>query len=581
MKLQRLIWLVAVPLGGLSAQVSLFEGAGGRPGNVVILDLVEERPSALQGIVLLPLECVGRTRLTELLEGRAQRVADVPGAARLLLPGERGSLYKYRRDEAQRTVFGFFVVARDGKARSVLELDGTGTGGAMDPFPGRVAIAADGASLLVASSAAAGGDLWEVDLAAGVAINRTPDVAPQDFERSGLALLGTWGVGVASGGVFRFERVAGGRARLVGMPFPTRWYGPDVVHSADESTVAFLAGDDVAQALVFTCKRAGGAAQASASPMRIVGAGFLPEEPAGPTLALSTDGSWVVWRAEGTTRECFARETRAGTRPPDLHLTGSTHFDYTLNDTGVIAFFDPDSLAMLAGLHDDDGIQRAELFRLDLAPTAFVPRNLTLTSGITQPPFDYGTLETERGLFQAPSAGAAAFVLHEPRGSRLLWVDVGGTLVTVLDRVESLDSIVVTGSHLVADVVRPPGVDDPLVRTLNLVQIPRGGRSAVPVRLPDGCHLSRHIGSRSRSLYAAVLEFRSGERLGRLSVPSANGVAVSSSLLDFGPTVGLSADGAILASVDVLSDSLAFSWSELGTQVLRMGRGQAHLLPGL
>ena len=81
MKIQGLLWFLALPIGGLSAQVSVFEGGLARPGNVVNVGALLERPPELQDIVLLPIECVGRTRLTELDEGACRRrsTADVAG----------------------------------------------------------------------------------------------------------------------------------------------------------------------------------------------------------------------------------------------------------------------------------------------------------------------------------------------------------------------------------------------------------------------------------------------------------------------------------------------------------------------
>jgi len=581
MKILQLIALLSSSSAAL-AQVTVYERAAGLPRNVVVVASSEFRPSELQGITLLPLDCTARTRLTELMEGNARLRTDVPGAARLLLPGERGSLYKFRRIEPNgRATFGFFLVRPVGIATPLFELGGTGSTGTDDPFPENLAVAADGRSFLVATSVQAGGDLWEINLV-GTTINRTPQLAPLDFKKNGLVLLGTWGLGVAANGVYRFDRVLGGRASAVNLPFSPPWFGPDVVRSADESTVAFLAGTDATQARVLTCQQAGGAVMASDRAMNIPGAGFLPEDPTGPALALSTDGSWVAWRAEGSSQECFVRETHPGTRAPSQHLTGPLDFDNTLNDTGVIAFFDRDSAVLVAGRERSDGIDRGDLYRIDLAsPSGFTATNLTLTSGIVQPPFDYGTLRTGDGLFQVPGASPAFVMLDGDGAGRMLWSDALGGTVEFLARVQSLDTLDVTGSYLVAGVTRPPGVDDPLNETLNLVQIPRGGVGATIARLPNGCHLSRTVGSRSRNLFSSVLEFSAGERLGRLRVPSPTGISISPSLLTFGPTTGMSAEGAILATVQVARSRAAFSWSDLGTNVLKVSQMETILLPGL
>jgi hypothetical protein len=235
----------------------------------------------------------------------------------------------------------------------------------------------------------------------------------------------------------------------------------------------------------------------------------------------------------------------------------------------------------VAGQETGNGIARADLFRVDLAPTGITAENLTLTSGIAQPPFDYGTLSVADGLFQV-TGPSTSFVLRDRAGEgRLLWVDAAGSVAPFLDRVQSLNSLDLAGTYLVAGVTRPPGVGDPLVETLNLVQIPNGGLGATVVSVPFGCHLTRTVGRRSCNVFAAVLELPTGERLGRFHVPSPTGMSVSSTLLTFGPTTGLSPEGAVLATVDVAGDQAAFSWSDLGTSLLKITRTESFLLPGL
>jgi len=465
-------------------------------------------------------------------------------------------------------------------AISLFEHGGTGATLAGDPFAGNVAVSASGRAFLVATSREAGGDLWEITLT-GVAINRTPNLAPHDFAKNGLVLLATWGVGVALDGVYRFDRVPGGEAISVNLPMAASWFGPDAVRSADQSTVAFLAGDGPARAFVLTSRRFGDAVLTSDRPMNIPNAGFLPEDPSGPALALSTDGSWAAWRGVGISKEIFVRETRPSQQTPSQHVTGPSHFGYTLNDTGVISFFDHDSAVLAAGRDLSPGIDRGDLYRIDLASGGFTARNLTLTSGVSQPPFDYGSMSTDDGLFQVPGSSTSFVLLDRAGAGRLLWVDVTGRVDEFLDRVESLDSLEVTGTYLVAGVTRPPGVDDPLVHSLNLVQIPSGGLGATVVRLPSCCNLSRTVGSPSQNIFTAVLGLPTGERLGRLHVPSPRGMSVSPSLLTFGPTTGLSPEGLILATVHVVQDRAAFSWSDVGTNLIKLTQVESFLLPGL
>lgn len=583
MKLPLVLGPLCLSLGTAFGQATVFESPTGQTGGVVVIGSSEPRPGALQGIRLLPIECSGRTRLEELGEGQARRRDDVPGASRLLLPRDQGSLYKYgRAGEGGGEAFGYFRVDPRGVARSVFELPGSGPAGTADPLPGRLAVSGDGTAILVGTSRAAGGDLYEIDLRSGQAFLRTAFLDPLVFGRNGLLLLETWGCAVTESGVVRFDRAGTSSASPVRLRTSVSWFGPDAVRSADGSTVAFLAGEGVTRALVFTCGSSGDALQASDRPMNLPGAGFLPEDPTGPALALSPDGNLVAWRAEGSSRECFVRATRAQNRPTDLQLTGPAHFDNTLNDTGVISFFEPRVLGLAMGRRGAEGLVRADYFRIELdAAGNPVPGNLSLTSGILQPPFDYGTLETADGLFRVPGA-PASFVLHDGAGAgRLLWIEGSGASRVLLDRVSSLDSLEVAGAYLVASVRRPPGADDPLRSTLSLVQIPLDGGGVTTVPLLEGSRLSRWVGSRTVERLAAVLEFDDGERLGQVRVPSPIGVCLGSEHYFLGPTTGMSPEGWILATVRLGLDHATFAWSDQGAVSLRLTRNPSFLLPGL
>lgn len=576
------IALLVLSSGVVHAQVAIIERDFGQPtGNVVVLRS-GARPGSLQGIQLLPSDVVGRTRLQELLPGTTRR-EEIPGATRLILPEERGSLYKYRRVAATGgATFGYFLVDPAGEARTLFELSGTGALGSDDPLPGRVAVDSSGKTALLASSLDAGGDLWELDLVTGRVTNRTPDVAPRSFKRAGLALLGGFGIAVADDGVYRFPRVNGGRAREVSMPSAVVMYGPDVVTSADGTSAAFLAGDSINRALVFTCRASGDALQASATPMRIPNAGFLPESATGPHLALSSDGSWVAWRREGSSSELFVRETRPGPRPGDLQVTGDAHFDDTLNDTGVIAFFGTNSLFAVVGKEDDDGIDKADAFRIDLAPGSLTASNLSRTSGIVRPPFDYGTLDTSNGLYQVGASQPAFFAHDDDGGGRLIRFGTSGDVQVVLGLVDSLDCLRIAGDHLVAEVTRPPGVDHPLAESLNLVQVPLGAPGALVLPLPTGTRVSRESTLASGGVFGGVLELQTGgEWLGRMAVPNAAGSILGTTPRNFGPTTALTPDGILYASVLSGTRQLFLSWSGIGVQLLRNSPGGSFVLPSL
>jgi hypothetical protein len=132
----------------------------------------------------------------------------------------------------------------------------------------------------------------------------------------------------------------------------------------------------------------------------------------------------------------------------------------------------------------------------------------------------------------------------------------------------------------VATVTRPAGVDDPLVDRLRLVQIPRDGSDALDLLLPDGCRLSRQVGSRSHDRFAGVLEFDTFESIGRIRLPSAAGLSTSSQGLFFGPTTGLLGDGSFVGTTTIAGQPLVFRWSDAELAVLRFGVS-GFVLPGI
>ncbi len=576
-----LVCLHPVPI---RAQLSFFESAPGGRGDVVTFfpGRGELRSSQLREIVLLPIDFVGRTTLTASLAGGIRLRTDIPSAGRISLRREQGSLYRYRRDDISAgTRFGFFVVGADGMASSIFELAGTGASGDADPFPGKIAVGAQGQSILIATTPEAGGDLWEIGLG-GSAVNRTVDLEPQVFLPNGLSLSATWGVGLTAKGLLRFERVSAAQASAVPFPFPIDWFGPDLVQSADGSTVALICGTSPTHAWVFICRSSDEAFQASATPTALSGAGYLPECKGGPTLALAPDGSRVAFRTEGASRECWTNIVSPGSGRPDRLLTGDESFSYTLNDTGVIAFFSPSSIVLLVGRADQEEIERGDLFRIDGLDGIPKITNLTWTSYDLFPPFDYGRLSTALGVLQVtPSVWLAHEGVYDVGEGdvddrQLFWIDVArGVRSVFLDRVASLDLVETVSDHVVASVHRS-GHDE----RIDLVMAPAWGGPALVSPLPDGCRLSRPAILGATESFAAVLELEDGEWLGRISAKDASGIRLFDSPRAFGPAQCFSPDGALNVSVELEGQQMILSWSEDEVSVLRLvDRG--FVLPGI
>jgi hypothetical protein len=411
-------------------------------------------------------------------------------------------------------------------------------------------------------------------------VNRTEDLPPLDFQRNGLALLTDFGVALTTSGVFRFERQPFAQVEAVALPSPRTWFGADVVTSADQSTAAFLAGSGPDRALVFTLTRSGPALQASERAMPIRGGGFLPESAGGPWLALSSDGSFVAWCAD---EEAYVHETGAAARAVDVHLSGDATLESTLNDTGVLAFFDTGSLLFAAGREGSEGVERADLFRIDLTrgSGSFAITNLTRTSGQSSPPFDYGTLRVRDGLRMVPGGGE--LLLHERRSDGhgfLRRVTSGGVVSTVFEHVSAFETADVAGRFLAVTVTRPAGVDDPLLERRSLLQLPLAGTSPTSIVLPAGSRLSRRVGSRSFDRFAGVLEFTGYEQIGRIGLPTPTGLGISALGLLFGPTTGALADGAFVGTTTIAGLPVVFRWSDQDLGLLRLGT-PGFVLPGL
>jgi hypothetical protein len=574
--------LLILPVGQLSTQTTIFVGPPGGVGDVLMMtETADVRPPELQGILLLPIECIGRTSATELRADLARLRSDIPGANRLSLPSQTGSLYKFRRATALGGAnFGYFVVTPQLEVRCVLEVRGTGPLQIDDPIPGKVAISAAGTALLTATTPEAGGNVLEVDLVAGcpvVPVDRTNLIEELDFSRNGLFLAEEWGFALTPTGAYRFDRTVDAPAEAVMFAELPAWFGPDVVASADGSTVAFAAGDDPTRAHIYVCRSTGPASRATQMPGPVAGAGFLPEDTLGPALALSTDGSHVAWCTSGAWTECFARETGA-THQADVQVTRDDLFDDTLNETGVISFFDPDSFVFTVGWRDGSELARADVYRADMGPSgALSVTNLTGTSGLLVPPFDYGTLATAAGIRQTPDG--QGWLTLDPGLGRLLWIDSSGQAVEFLGGVTSIELLEPAGDYLVAAVHRFPSADNP-DGSLDLVQIPAGGGDATILVAPKGSTILHSQGWQDRNLFAAILDLGAGEWLGRITVPSSTGLLMSNQVRDYGLTHCLTQDGSIKSSLAFGAGQVYFEWTAAGTDPLRATRN-GFVLPGI
>jgi hypothetical protein len=589
--------------GALQAQASVFRGPATGPGDILVFDapgVAATLPSELQGITLLPVDVSGRATYTQFYPDQCRLLQDVPGASRVRLPHDRGSLYRYSQEGPGGTLFGYFIVHPDGRASHLASFPGTGSKGDNDPIPAPVSIDGSGSGMLVATTLEAGGDLFEITLATKAVRNVTADVGPIEFMPYGLTLLESWGAALTSAGPLRFSRAGGptsyvvlqrprtGRATLGrnrfhgGAPQSLPYMVPGFVKSADGSCVGLVAGESADLANVFVFGASGPAIRVNDQPAPMSGPGFLPAAPAGPTLALSPTGQRAAWKVNGqVSAECFSREVTDLSVPPEVQITGDAHFTDTLNDAGVISFFDPDSVVVLVGeANGIGGVEHADAFRASFAGGSMALTNLSQTSGETTAPFlQRGDIDTSDGIYGIPGRNAAVIFVSgsSGQGSVLRMDGDSGMVETLRTSIDLVPFVDATGSDLVL------GLHHDLPGPYELLRVPFD--PALPaVSLSTGSPVDavlRHATSPDGYL-AVIVPSGGAESLGRIFVPTGLIEEATTTPHLYGPTLGFDGSGAVLATVQIGGTNRVVAWDGPGGfSNYPAGGGDAFVLPGI
>lgn len=579
---------VAVPFGpaagaGVPGRVAIFSTpAVGGAGDVLLVDPAGapiERPPALQGIRLLPIEVNGRTELERLFPDRARRHEDVPGAARIALPMGAGSLYRYERDDGALVRFGYFVVDADGDARVLVERDGIGPASDVDPWLERIAAAPDGLSFLTGTREAAGGDLLEVGLAGGF-VDRTSGLPPLRLSARGLALNGTWGIAATASGVLRFDRTPLAQTSAVPFAPAPAWFSGEVVTSRNGAHALTIAGDGPAAAHAFAFGPTGAAQRASPTPMALSGAGFLPDAQDGPHLAISDDGTACAWRVEGaTSREAFTTRLDA-LQDASAQITADAHFADTLDEIGQFLFLPSGTLLLAIGGVDDvpNTIEDLDYYAVTLAPDGTPSfANLTGTSGDTTPPFEGGSDIEPSGAALVP--GTDRLVVLDDRGNNgpLLAVEPSGS-TTLAAGVRDLWFVERVGTDLVLGLTRLAGGQDrPEVHVL------ASGASAT--QLVGTAGISGDLTDATVAQDGRVAFLRRGPMAEFVWVcdPAAPTLdLMTSRALVYGPTLDFTSAGLLALTVGYPGGAtIKVGWSAPGAIMrLPVGAASSFVLPG-
>ena len=583
-----LFWpaLALVPAGLLSAQATAFQGAPGGPGNVWIQaapNVPGTRPTELQGIVLLPIDATGRTDFTQFQPDQPRLRNDVPFASRLILPQGQGCLYRYRKDVGSGTDFGFFIVRSNGMGAFLAAFPGTGPTGSVDPIPSPVAISGQGDTMLVATTTAAGGDAFQIELGTAQVRNLTAGLPPLNVVPQGLILMPSWGAVLTDRGPLRFLRSGG---RMVAVPLVARsgastighnpgsppaarlsYFGKGMARSADGSTVALIAGTDSAHAHVFTLGAAGPSVCVNNVPAAISDAGYGTHF--GPTLALSPDGRRAAWKAEITTfgqtsGECFSRKVPVLPTPAELQITGDQNFTDTLNDTGVIAFFDPNSVVLIVGeVNGVAGLEKADIFRATFTVGSTTPQftNLTNTSGDAAVPFlAKGKIDTTDPMYQGPGGTSSVYFVPGSSGQgELRRLDaVAGTTQLIRSGVAALDFVERAGTNFVVGIEHDQPAQRELVRLPFDVAQPATSLGLFGLTQAFPAHNGNASG-----IFTFDLTGVGNQQLGQIQLPGGQSNVLAGPM-QVGPTLGFDGAGSVLASIQDTQRAYFVGWSLAG-----------------
>jgi len=564
--------------------VAVFAGVPGAYGDVHLYDVengvAHATPRELADLHLLPIDFVGRTELETFAPDRARLRQDVPGASRLELPGRSGYLYRYERRVPAGAVFGYLWVRPEGGVAVRAERAGVGPAGIGDPFGRRIAVDPGGAAFLVATTLDAGGDLIEVDVETGVETDRTPHLAPLDVSDASLWLHAEWGFAIATGGLVRFERTPGAVATSVAFVggSPPTWFSGQAVVSQNRGFALTTAGAAPDRARPFVFGRGGDAREVEPTERRLSGAGFLPESPHGPYMAVDDDGLTAAWRVEGASREVMLGRLAA----PAVEVTGDAFFLDTLDEIGEMFFARIGRLiAAIGELHlapGGSGFEAIDVFHIEL-DAGGAPRftNITLTSGDAAAPFDVaGDLEPELVRW---IPGGEALLMQDSNTECLLAADPGVSGARLLlDAAKDVDFVELVGDHVVAGVRREL---DPRRREIHRFDADLSNRVRLVVDSGDVEY--SHAVARSRD----TLGYRTSDDFGlggafRLRVTDGTLEAFPGGPARYlGPT-GYTARGAQLVTQGpVAGPVLFFAWPRQGSPLtLRAPSGPGFVLPG-
>ncbi|NOT30065.1 MAG: hypothetical protein HOP15_06410 [Planctomycetes bacterium] len=350
------------------------------------------------------------------------------------------------------------------------------------------------------------------------------------------------------------------------------------MRSADNSTVAVVAGASPAEANVFAFGPTGAAVCVNEAPAAITDPGFGTE--ASPQLALSPDGRRVAWKtADALGGEVFSRRVSALSTPLEVHVTADQNFTDTLNDTGVISFFGLDKVGMLVGEPNGaGGMENSDLYLATFPASGSAPtfQNATNTSGNSAAPFvTKGEIDTSDGIYQVPGELGFVYFVSGSSGQGQIYHldDATGTNHLIRDGIDELNFVERAGANFVLGVLH----DQPSQR--ELVAIPFDGTlPATSLGMFPGSVTISPTAGNVAGTFAGIVNVGGLQQLGQVFVPSGAG-SLYQTPLQFGPTLGFDGSGEVLTSFQATTRTRFVSWP-LGGSFYQHGQSLlGHVLP--
>ena len=369
----------AVPLAAQSVPFARKTAAG--TSEIWRLDELGGPPQlVISGVSFLPVDLAGAAASDRLRMDRPTLQGVGEPAPHVRLPGG-GSLYRV----AWNTDTALLHVDADGVPRVLLAVAGPSA------LSTRIAVSVYGNRALVATTLAAGGDVYLVDLAASTAVNLTAASPPLAVDETSLRLTSQAAWFVVGGVLYRAPLLPPAEAQAVA----TAAMGGPVLDELAAATgadcVAAIVGppDDIRRIVVVPLV---------GSPVLVTptaGDYDLPSyaDPLGPFLALSPDGELIAYRElVGDSEELFVKDVLLP--DPELHVTVEPQFPVYIDNVGVLGFSAPKRLCFFGGDSNISGVSgqelmaSADMYMADLStPGQPVYTNLTQTNGQSVPPF--------------------------------------------------------------------------------------------------------------------------------------------------------------------------------------------------